>query len=142
MTLRWRTAVLACLSVLLGTDFCPASTFTWSGPTGADWFAATNWTPNGVPGANDTINFTGGTINLSAPVTISAQLNWSAGTLTGSPITISSTGVLTTSGGGNETLQNALTNAGTIQLTGSGSFILDGSGGGGQIINQLGGLLN
>ncbi|MCX6924828.1 MAG: hypothetical protein NT154_16695, partial [Verrucomicrobia bacterium] len=69
-------------------------TKTWVGPANGDWYGPTNWSPAGVPGLYDTIIVTSGTVNLTAPVTIGGQFNWSGGTLTGSPLTIASSGVL------------------------------------------------
>jgi choice-of-anchor C domain-containing protein len=99
-----------------------AATFTWTGSVSSDWFNTNNWSPAGLPGSNDTVNFNSGTINLSAPVTINAQFNWAGGTLSGNPLMVTSNGALNISGSAGKALENALTNAGTVTWTGSGGI--------------------
>lgn len=73
------------------TGAASAQTYSWSGINGADWSTATNWTPNGVPGAGDTANIS--TVNngpaLSSSVTVTAfnVSNGGAPTIT-SPFTL------------------------------------------------------
>jgi hypothetical protein len=98
-----------------------AVTRTWVGPVNDDWFNANNWSPAGVPGPYDTILLNGGTIHLTAPVTIGGQVNWSGGTLMGSALTITGSGVLNISGG--VTLGSALSNAGTVNWLGGGIYL-------------------
>ncbi len=107
---------LFCILIFLNAGWCPAATFTWNGSVSSDWFNKTNWTPAGVPASTDTINFTSGTINLTNLVTISGSFNWSGGTLSGDPFTIANGGVLNING--NVSLQNVLTNGGTVTMTG------------------------
>src|ERR1035438_2429259 len=92
---------------------------TWTGSVNSDWFNAGNWNPAGAPGSNDTVNVSNGTINLTAPVIISGQFNWTGGTLSGNSLNISSNGLLAIGGDGAVTLGNALTNAGTVNWTGT-----------------------
>ncbi len=97
----------------------PATTnsYTWVGPeAGGDWFSPANWSPAGVPDgqAGEVISFYGGTINLSAPVTINGQFNWLGGALTGSPLTIATGGMLGIAGSAAKYLENALTNEGSV----------------------------
>src|SRR5450432_3063799 len=87
------------------------TTRTWNGSANSDWFDPSNWTPVGVPATNDNVNFNGGTITLTAPVGFSGQFNWSGGKLAGKPFTITASGVMNLSGGGSNSVQNALTNA-------------------------------
>ncbi len=57
------------LFLILVGGVAQAATFTWNGGSG-EWNTATNWTPNGVPGVNDTATFnstTGGTITITGP---------------------------------------------------------------------------
>ena len=128
---RWRTSrtkrhltvsvllPLLCLSVLLKVGWCSAATFTWNGSVSTDWFNNTNWIPAGVPASTDTVNFTNGTtINFTSSVARGGVFNWGAGTLSGSPLTIASGGVLNITG--SVTLWNVLTNAGTVTMTGAG----------------------
>src|SRR5271154_1237484 len=95
-----------------------AATFTWTGSASTDWFNTNNWSPVGLPGSNDTVNFNSGTINLSAPVAINAQFNWAGGSLTGDPLTVTSNGMLNINGSGGKALYNILTNAGAVTWTG------------------------
>ena len=105
-----------CFLIFLNAGWCSAATFTWNGSVSTDWFNKTNWTPAGVPASTDTINFASGTIVLSNLVTISGSFNWSGGTLGGNPLTIAAGGVLNISG--NVSLDNVLTNGGTVTMTG------------------------
>ena len=110
---------LLCLSVLLKVGCCSADTFTWNGLVSSDWFNNTNWIPVGVPASADTVNFANGTtINFASPVTRSGVFNWAAGTLSGSPLTIANGGLLNING--SVTLENVLTNGGTVTMTGTG----------------------
>jgi len=92
---------------------------TWTGSANGDWFNPTNWTPAGVPASNDTVNVGSGSINLTATVVIGAQFNWTGGTLAGSSLTIASNAVLNISGSGQVFVENAVTNAGTVNWTGT-----------------------
>ncbi|MGA3268671.1 MAG: hypothetical protein ABSE16_17855 [Verrucomicrobiota bacterium] len=115
------------LAWFVGSDFAGAQTNrTWNGSISSDWFNATNWIPAGVPAPDDIVNFTNanGTITLTAPVTINGQFNWSGGTLSGSPLTIATNGLLTISGTATLFLENSLTNEGTVVMTNSGGFIV------------------
>ena len=128
--LNWKRLLAASMLVLawfVGSDFALAQTNrTWSGSVSSDWFNATNWIPVGVPASNDIVNLTNAssTVTLTAPVTINGQFNWSGGTLSGSPLTIATNGLLTISGTATLFLENSLTNAGTVVMTNSGGFIV------------------
>ena len=108
------------LSYLLTADPCSATPYAWNGSASSDWFNALNWTPNGIPGSTDTVNFTNGIINLTSPVTNNAVFNWAGGTLSGKPLTIGSGGVLNITAAA--TLYNVLTNAGTVTMSGLASL--------------------
>ena len=62
-----------CLSIALLVFFIQPgiaqTTYTWNGVTG-DWTLSTNWTPNGVPGSQDTAIVNSGRVTLTADVTI------------------------------------------------------------------------
>ncbi|MGA2660496.1 MAG: hypothetical protein ABSH34_23600, partial [Verrucomicrobiota bacterium] len=124
----WRRALAGgalWLACAVGANFGAAQTNrTWNGSASSDWFNPANWTPTGVPSANDTVNFNNGTINPTAPVTIGGQFNWSGGSLAGSPLTIATNGVLNVVGGGSVTLYAPLTNAGTINWSNSATWTL------------------
>src|ERR1022692_403135 len=121
-----------------------AATFTWTGAASSDWFNTNNWSPTGLPGSNDTVNFNSGTINLSAPVTINGQFSWAGGTLSGNPLTITSSGTLNLSGSAAKYLWNVLTNAGTVTWTGTGGLNVynDNSTYHGGVYNLTNGLFN
>ena len=145
----WRRAVRSCVpwwACLVAANFAVAQTNrTWNGSASTDWFNPANWTPAGVPASNDTLNVSSGSINLSAPVTIGAQFNWSGGTLSGSPLTVRTNGVLNLVGSGSVTLGAVLTNAGTINWSNSVTFSVYNNGGSpysGVIWNLAGGLFN
>jgi hypothetical protein len=160
--LRWRAIVAFGWAALLWTPACPAATFTWTGAASTDWFNTNNWSPAGLPGLSDTVNVSSGTINLSAPVIINAQFNWSGGTLTGNaltigaggtnnwtggtaqcPINVQTNGVLILGGSPTKYLWNTLSNAGTVTWSGSGNLEVDYSTASsqyGQIQNQAGAL--
>ena len=118
---------LLCLLILLKVGCCSAATFTWNGSVSSDWFNKTNWTPVGVPVSTDTINLTNGAINLTNSVRIQGVFNWAAGTLSGQPLAIASGGGLNISG--NVILQNVLTNAGTVTMTGAANVTIYNNGG-------------
>ena len=107
--------------------------WTWNGSVSTDWFNPNNWTPVGVPGPNDTVNFASGTINLTAPVTFSGQFNWSGGTLSGNPLTITSNAMVDVSGSAflSGTLNSTNATVGIIgtvaSLTLTGGTILGGT---------------
>ena len=65
--------VKLCLSIALFIFFIQSNsaqtTYTWNGGTG-DWALSTNWTPNGVPGSQDTVIVNSGRVTLTADVTI------------------------------------------------------------------------
>ena len=126
----------------MGSGFLRAATFTWNGSSSTDWFTATNWIPNGVPGSTDTVNIASGPVNFSAPVVFNGQFNWSGGNLQGNPLTLGTNAVLTVSGNNNLVILNIITNGGTFVLGGSGNVILDSGSGGGQMINLPTGLIN
>src|SRR6266849_3825818 len=136
--------ILLAAMLLLGSGLVQGGNFTWTGSVSADWFNTNNWSPVGVPASSDTINFDTGTINLTAPVTINGQFNWSGGTLSGSALTIATNGVMNLSGGNNKFLLNVLTNAGTVTWTSSGNLYVynDNSSSRGAIYNLAGGLFD
>lgn len=102
-------------TAITATIVSAQTTRTWNGTVNFDWFNATNWLPNGVPAPNDIVNFTNGTIDLTAPVTISNQFYWSGGILSGTnAMTIASNAVMIINTTVSLLLENPLTNAGTV----------------------------
>ena len=56
-----------------------AVTYTWTGAgDGINWTQAANWSPSGVPGADDTVNIAGGSVYVESSVSI-ANLTVEAG---------------------------------------------------------------
>ena len=110
-------------SALAKLTVSAAVTRTWTGAVDSDWFNGNNWSPVGVPGPFDTLYFSGGTINLTAPVAIYRQFNLSGGTLSGSPLTVEPGAVLNIGGG--VWFKNALTNAGTVTWTGGDIYMTE-----------------
>jgi hypothetical protein len=103
-----------------GTDY------SWNGAISDDWYVAENWTPNGVPGANDTATLgIDSTINLTTPATVDS-FTQTAGTLTGNAIlSVSSTFVWS---GGTETGAGStfLQQDSVLQISGSAAKTLNG----------------
>lgn len=121
--MQWSKYILRlAVAVLLATGSLQAGTFTWTGSTSTDWFTPSNWSPNGNPGASDTVNFSSGTINFTSAASFGGVFNWSGGTMTGNPLTLSSGGTMNITG--SVTLQNVLTNSGTVTQSGSGLFTI------------------
>lgn len=145
----------------MGLTSAFAETRTWIGPVNGEWGIKEHWTPEGVPGASDTLIVTNGSIALSNSVTIRGTLNWSGGSiqralfvtnpvafaiegtcnwsggvLVGAPLMIESNGVLNIQSPSLVQLQAALTNAGTVNwLSGLFSPICADWG---PIVNQQG----
>jgi hypothetical protein len=115
-----------------------ANSFTWTGASSSDWFDPNNWNPAGVPGTSDCINVVGGTINLTAPVTINGQLNFGGGTLSGSGLTITTNGVLNIEN--SLSLEGPLTNNGTVNWQAGVIYLFGDYGYTGEIWNQAGAL--
>jgi hypothetical protein len=138
--------------------------FIWNNLAGGDWNAATNWTPNLVPGTNDnawitntltvTVNITtdcGGlilgssgaesTLTGSGTLTLHGASFWTNGFVTGTGSTVVAPGgVLTLASLGSLTLTSrTLENGGTILCTGAGLLAV---GSGLVITNQPGALFD
>jgi len=78
-----RIVLSAVLLGVVGKSFSQTAR-TWNGVVNSDWFNPVNWTPSGVPAAQNTINFSSGTITLTALVngTLSLGANFQGGTIT------------------------------------------------------------
>jgi hypothetical protein len=105
-------ALFASISILLGNALTlHAATITWTNTVSGGWNAATNWSPNTVPGGADTAV-------ISVPgVTVSLQGGTSAGA------------IVLGGGGGATTLSLAnqtLTLNGALSVNAGGSFTIDG----------------
>jgi len=126
-----------------------AAAFTWTGAVSADWFDPGNWSPAGVPGANDvaTVNsgtvdiptdatvaaltFGGGTIQGAGTLTVTGTLDWTAGRMGGTGATVISPGAkVTVSGTGFKTVTDnrRFDNAGAIVIVGAATLGVGGTG--------------
>src|SRR5437773_191575 len=105
-----RRTAAAAFAVLLGsTNSALATSYSWNVSSG-DWFTATNWNPNGVPGASDDATISnGGSATVSADAQVTS-FTLSNGTLTGD-FTLTVSGLLSWSGG-------TMTGAGTTTANG------------------------
>ena len=116
-----------------------ATVYTWSAAADGNWSTTTNWTPNGTPGASDTVTFDGTSVKnctRSAPVTVAGMTITAAysGTIAQSTNDITVSGDFSMAGGtfdinanlsvgGNFSITGGITNYwwGVI-LTGTGTY--------------------
>lgn len=81
----------------------PPTTYTWTGTTNTSWGTATNWSPNGVPGTNDSVI-------ISSPGTNGLIIN---GAQTITNFTLNGTGNFTMTSSGVLTINGNVTYGGT-----------------------------
>ena len=113
------------------TGICvQATTYIWTNTTSGGWGAATNWSPNSVPGSTDTAIITnaGVTVSLNSATTVGAIIlgNNGGGTVTltlagqtlglNGPLTVNPSGSFTVNSGGLVGNANAVL-SGTIGWT-------------------------
>lgn len=138
--------LFCCYGISLGFIVGAATGFaqtnrTWNGSADMNWFNPANWTPAGVPASNDIVTLASGTIDLTNPVTVYTQFNWSGGTLAGDALTVASNGVFNLNAASTLFLQCPLTNAGTVTWTNTGNLDVQFGGSyNGYIENQAGAL--
>src|SRR5262245_44244289 len=81
------TCIAACF--VLSLLSCFGTSYTWNVASG-DWSVPGNWMPNGVPGSPDTATINNGIVTVSTEVTV-GTLNLAGGTLDGiGTLTVSS----------------------------------------------------
>lgn len=89
------TAILCLLFSMLSPNSVSAANYTWNGATSTSWTTTTNWTPNGVPGTNDSIIIVTGSndVYLTSSLTVK-QISVTSGTLNlqSYSLTVSGTG--------------------------------------------------
>ena len=108
------SVVVACL-VLLSAASAHAVSYSWNVSSG-DWFTATNWNPNGVPGSGDDVTISNnGTCTLDAPGASIQSLTISSGILAGNG-NLQVGGAMSWSGNGFLTSQ--VSGSGTITVNG------------------------
>ena len=181
---------LAWLLVVLGLS-ARSATLTWTNLAGGNWATPANWSPNQIPGANDSALITNSgnyTVSLGANAQVTnlvvggaggvqvlsvnnailtvanggafgtngvldlsgstlngavtlAGTNYFAGSALGnlSALTVASNAVLTLGGGGTEYFYGVLTNAGTVNWTGTGNLQIYNNYSGAY---QIGGVVN
>src|SRR5580658_1195814 len=108
-----RSILLCGFLVIVAQALRAQTNYTWNGTTSTSWNTATNWAPNGIPGAADNVTVvTGGnTCKLGASASIT-NLTVTSGTLdmNGGTLTVNGTTAQFTAG----TVQN-----GTLTITGA-----------------------
>ncbi len=110
------------VGLALASSQVHSATLTWNGSTSTDWNNATNWLPQQVPTAIDTVVFSSG--NLTAPTDGAfVAMNWTGGNLYGA-LTVASGATLYVGGSSALQLYGALTNAGTVVVTNTGNLRL------------------
>lgn len=137
-----------CIALLIVSTLIPLggfsqATYTWSG-VDSTWNEATNWNPNGVPGAADdviitsgkvkitsdvqvnNVTFTAGAITGSAILTVTGQMNWMGGEMSGNGITQINSGAALAIGGNTQKdlRQRTLRNLGTATWSGDAELKL------------------
>ena len=141
---------ILCLAVFLVCTTAHAADIVWTNVAGGNWSVAANWSPNQVPGTNDTAWITNnGTyaVTLDANVTLNGlALGGDSGTQTFSHANYT----LTLNGPGSSSPQGIYAFASGI-LAGSGALTLNGpfnwsggtlgSSGSGQVVTANGGLM-
>ena len=94
-----------------------AAEISWAGPNGGNWNVAANWSPNKVPGSGDSATIGGVNVQVTGNVSVRTLTLFEASTLSVAPGS-----VLNLVGGGS--FYGVLTNAGTINWSGSGDITL------------------
>lgn len=112
---RLRLHFSICFVALLAAwcGLAQATTYTWTGAGGNDWFTDGNWDQSGFPGDNDAVAIGSGTPLLTNSTASLASLTISGGTLTCSnwATKITATDVLITNSGAKITLPVAFTDS-------------------------------
>lgn len=118
---RYRVAVIAAAVAGVSATALAQTTYTWNGGS-SDWNTATNWTPNGIPGApGDIVDITGSDGN---PFAVTYDYNGTASAL--NSLTVDLTG-----GTAAATLAMAANNldAGSLYVGVNGNALFNESGG-------------
>ena len=146
------TCVMALMSAgYLGDHMMPraraATSFTWTGASGSDWFTDTNWSPNGVPGNADSaiinagasvnagshvsvtnLDFDGNSFIIGGTLTVTGVMNWTSGTMRPVTWNMPVASALNISGSSDKTIiangSTVVNNAGTATWTGTGNINL------------------
>jgi hypothetical protein len=116
------------ITVLPGVS---GSNYVWTGSVSSDWFNPANWSPAGVPGAQDAATINGGSPTLTADVNIASlflnggnlygssslfvgnTLDWASGSIS-CPVTVLTNAAMNWISSSTLYLYSAIINAGTI----------------------------
>ena len=116
------------ITVLPGVS---GSNYVWTGSVSSDWFNPANWSPAGVPGAQDAATINGGSPTLTADVNLASlflnggnlygssslfvgnALDWASGSIF-CPVTVLTNAAMNWISSSTLYLYSAITNAGTI----------------------------
>ena len=116
------------ITVLPGVS---GTNYVWTGGASSDWFNPANWTPAGVPGAQDAATISSGGPTLTADVNLASlflnggnlygssslfvgnTLDWASGAIF-CPVTVLTNATMNWISSGTLNLYSAITNAGTI----------------------------
>ncbi len=111
--MRLCNLLLSALFFFVSCQLTYATSYTWNGSSSSDWGTAANWTPNGVPGANDNVTIvSAGTAPVYDGVAGVTAFNMYSGSLDLNGYTLNISGQGYFSGG---TVSNGVINAtGTI----------------------------
>ncbi|MDB6175336.1 MAG: hypothetical protein JWL59_4647 [Chthoniobacteraceae bacterium] len=123
--------------------------YVWNGSISTDWFNASNWTPNGVPGAADNatistasnavnvsgqnaaihdLNFSGNTLFGNARLDVGGTMTWTSGIIELNT-SINSGALLNISGGANKLLRgNNAATSGILTIASGASAVWSGTG--------------
>ena len=109
------TGSTTCTQVATATE-----NMTWNGSVSTDWLNPCNWTPNGVPGAGNTVIIPGTPVLEPEILSGNSLAVASVAIFTNSTLTIAATSTLTVNGG-NTTSGNlaSVANSGTLQNNGT-----------------------
>jgi hypothetical protein len=123
-TITGTTSLTQATAPLIGAEFTgreSGTSYVWNGVTSTDWNIATNWTPNGNPGALDDV-----TINVQVPNACILP----AGSVTVSSLTLNGTGNLQLAAGTSLTVSGSFIHGGSATATFdcSSTFILSSAG--------------
>lgn len=108
------------LLIILIAEKANAINYTWTGASDSLWSTTGNWTPNGNPGASDTITIISGGnhVSLVGDVTVK-KVTMSTGTLNCNTYELTSTGAVTFSGG--------VVSNGTVVVASTGTSTFSGT---------------
>lgn len=116
-------SLLAICALALAVSPAVAAEKIWFGGS-SDWSNPAAWTPAGVPGPDDVVTVTGGTIGFAAPVTLGNRLILTGGVLAGGTLIIAPEAEVVVEGEvGVRLVALQLQNSGVLRLRGPGALV-------------------